>query len=391
VPGDETQRGFAESEEDLLEEARRKMGLADFGGGPWREGLRVLLRAYDAEARFKPQARGRVRADIVSVLAARLGVEEGWHRDPACLEAGVEAPVFVLGMPRTGTTAFHFLLAQDPAHQVLEYWLAARPRRRPPRETWSSERDYLRAVEGLQQMYAQDPDLKAIHLLEADGPEECRHLLMQSFLDDTFDSNATIPSYTRWFREQDLKPSFERHRDILKLVGSATPERRWVLKYPAYMRSLDSLLSVYPDARFVWTHRDPARVLPSLCSLVFGYRSLYEHDVDAAAIGAWQLEMWSALVSAGVDQRRAADPSRFFDIQFPDLVRDPISQARAAYEHFGIGLSEEAQSRMRAWQAQNPQGKHGGHRYSAEQFGLSEAAIRERFADYCAEFGVERG
>ena len=134
MAGDETQRGFAESEEDLLEEARRKTGLADFGGGPWREGLRVLLRAYDDEAHFKPQARGRVRADIVSVLAARLGVEEGWHRDPVCLATSVEAPVFVLGLPRTGTTAFHFLLAQDPAHQVLEYWLAARPRRRPPRE-----------------------------------------------------------------------------------------------------------------------------------------------------------------------------------------------------------------------------------------------------------------
>jgi hypothetical protein len=101
--------------------------------------------------------------------------------------------------------------------------------------------------------------------------------------------------------------------------------------------------------------------------------------------------MWSTLVGAGVEQRRAADPSRFFDIQFPDLVRDPVAQARAAYEHFGIELSEGAESRMRAWQAQNPQGKHGGHRYSAEQFGLSEAAIRERFADYCAAFGVETG
>jgi hypothetical protein len=383
--------GFADSEEDLLEAARRKTGLSDFGGGFWREGLRVLLRAYDEEARFIPEAHARVRADVVSVLAARLGVEEGWRSDPACLDAPVEAPIFVLGLPRTGTTALHFLLGRDPVHQVLEYWLAARPRPRPPRETWEREPDYLRAVEGLRQMYAQDPDLKAIHLLEADGPEECRHLLMQSFLDDTFDSNATVPSYTRWFRQQDLRPSFERHRDILKLVGSSTPERRWVLKYPAYLRSLDALLEVYPDARFVWTHRDPVRVLPSLCSLVFGWRSLYERDVDAHAMGAWQLEMWSELVTAGIEQRRALDASRCFDIQFPDLVRDPVSQVRGVYQHFGIELSEAAEGRMRAWHADNPQGKHGGHRYTAEQFGLSEAGIRERFADYCAAFGVESG
>ena len=118
--------------------------------------------------------------------------------------------------------------------------------------------------------------LKAIHLMEADGPEECRHLFVQSFLDHTFDSNASIPGYTRYFEAQDMRPAYEWHRDVLRLVGSTSPERRWVLKYPAHMRELDALLAVYPDACVVQSHRDPARVLPSMCSLVTGWRSLYE-------------------------------------------------------------------------------------------------------------------
>jgi hypothetical protein len=382
--------GFQASEEALLDEARRRTGLSELGGGPWRDGLRVLLRAYDEEARFTPQARGRVRDDLVNVLCARLGVEEGWRREPACLEARIERPIFVLGLPRTGTTALHFLLARDPANQVLEYWLASNPRPRPPRDTWEREPDFQRAVEGLRQMYAQDPDLKAIHLMEADGPEECRHLLMQSFLDDTFDSNATVPSYTKWFHAQDPRPAYARHRDILKLVGSPAPERRWVLKYPAHLRNLDTVLETHPDACFIWTHRDPARVLPSLCSLVAGWRLLYEGEVDAAAIGRWQLDMWSGLVAAGVEKRRAMDPARFFDLPFAELLRDPVAALRRAYAHFGLELSAQAERRMAAWHAAHPQGRHGSHRYSAEQFGLGEAEIDERFAAYRDAFDVAR-
>lgn len=385
-----SETGFAASEEALILAAQEKTGLTEFGVGPWREGLGVLLRAYDEEARFSRAGEARARDDLVHVLAARLKVQEAWRREPGCLGGELRQPIFVLGLPRTGTTALHFLLAQDPAHQVLEYWLAASPRSRPPRETWEREPDFLRAALGLRQIYAQDPGLKAIHLMEADGPEECRHLLMQSFLDDSFDSNASVPSYTKWFHQQDLRSAYERHRDILKLVGSATPERRWVLKYPAHLRNLEAVRAIYPDACFVWTHRDPAQVLPSLCSLVVGYRSLYEDDVDVRAVGAWQLEMWSELVSAGRRARLAADPACFYDLQFADLLADPVAAARGAYEYFGIEFSAEAERRMQAWHAANPQGKHGGHRYSAEDFGLSQAAIDARFAEYRAAFGVGR-
>jgi hypothetical protein len=150
------------------------------------------------------------------------------------------------------------------------------------------------------------------------------------------------------------------------------------------------VLETFPDACFVWTHRDPARLLPSLCSLVAGWRSLYEGAVDERAIGRWQLEMWCELVMGGIAKRRLADPGRFCDLSFQEVARDPLAAVRRIYRHFGFELGPEAERRMREWQAANPQGKHGGHAYSAERFGLSEDEIDERFAAYREHFGVAK-
>jgi len=239
-------------------------------------------------------------------------------------------------------------------------------------------------------MYYLDPSLKAIHLMSADGPDECRHLFLQSFLDDTFDSNATIPSYTKWYAQQDMHPAYARHRDILKLIQSPQPERRWVLKYPAHMRNLRVLLDTYPDACIVQTHRDPARVLPSICSLVAGWRGLYEGTVDRQAIGAWQLDMWSGMVQSAMTARAASPAAQFYDFSFQELVADPIVAIKRMYDYFGLEFTSEAQRRMHAWHTENPQGKHGGHHYAAADFGLSDGAIGARFASYMRHFEVLR-
>ena len=381
-------RGFAAAEEEMLAAARAATGLDDFGAGAWRQHFRVLLRAYDEESRLSDAGRQMVQGEVGAALAARLSCEAAWKRDPAILRQPIRRPLFILGLPRSGTTALHWLLAQDPANQVLEYWLAGAPRPRPPRASWEAEPAYQAAIEVLKWVYETDPGLKAIHLMEADGPEECRHLFVQSFLDHTFDSNATIPGYTKYFEAQDMRPAYERHRDVLKLVGSTSPERRWVLKYPAHMRELHVLLDVYPDACVVQTHRNPARVLPSICSLVTGWRSLYEGSADARAIGRWQLEMYAQMIDHAMDVRERHDPRQFHDFSFAELVADPIAAIGRMYERFGCELSAEAERRMRAWLAANPQGKHGGHAYTLAEFGLDEGEIAERFARYTARFEV---
>jgi hypothetical protein len=378
------------AEQAMLEAARDATGLHDFGGGAWREHLRTLLRAYDEESRLTEAGKTMVQGEIGGALAARLACEAAWKADPSLLRHEIRRPLFILGLPRSGTTALHWLLAQDPANQVLEYWLAAAPRPRPPRAGWEAEPAYQAAVGVLQWIYETDPDLKAIHWMEADGPEECRHLFVQSFLDHTFDSNATIPSYTRYFEAQDMRPAYARHRDVLALVGSTSPERRWVLKYPAHMRELDVLLETYPDACIVQTHRDPAKVLPSVCSLVTGWRSLYEGSADAKAIGAWQVELYAGMIEKAMAVRGRSDPKQFHDLPFREMITDPVGAIARMYEHFGFGWTPEAERRMRAWYESNPQHKHGGHLYTAEEFGLSEGGIAERFAGYAERFDVPR-
>jgi hypothetical protein len=381
---------FADSEAALLASAAKATGLSDFGEGTWREGLRVLLHCYDEEAQLTPFGRTMASQTVTGVLAARALTEAGWQARPECLKQEIRRPIFILGLPRTGTTALHFLLGQDPENQVLDFWLAGAPGPRPPRDRWEADPRFAAAAKALRTMYWLDPDLKAIHLMTVDGPEECRHLLAQSFVDDTFDSNATVPSYTKWFAEQDMGGAYQRHRDVLKLIGSATPERRWVLKYPAHIRHLDRVLETYPDACFIQTHRDPARVLPSLCSLVTGWRRLYEDSVDAEAVGRWQLDMWAGLMETGIEKRRKVRPEQFFDLHFRDVVSDPVAAVKRAYDHFGLSLSPDGERCMRSWHAQNPQGKHGGHRYTPEEFGLTEEKMAERFAGYREHFGVER-
>ena len=379
---------FAQAEASLLESACQAAGLDDLGDPSFLVGLRVLLRAYDEEALLSPFGRMMVSQELSGILRNRLTTEQAWKQDPSVLEAPVRRPIFILGLPRTGTTALHHLLGQDPQNQVLEYWLAAAPGPRPPRDEWKRDPRYRRAVSGLRTMYYLDPSLKAIHLMTAEGPDECRHLFLQSIMDHTFDHNATIPSYTKWFKAQDMRPAYARHRDILKLIGSPQPERRWVLKYPAHLRNLRVLFEIYPDACIVQTHRDPARVLPSVCSLVTGWRGLYEDGVDGRAIGRWQLDFLSEMMEDAMQAREGSPPDRFFDLHFGELVSDPVAAIERMYAHFGFECSAGARRRMRTWHDENPQGQHGGHHYTAEQFGLSFAEMAERFRRYMEHFGV---
>lgn len=379
---------FPVSVEELHESARGETGLNDFGDPAYLDGLRVLLDSYGRESKLHANGREMVRQELTQVLKSRLTVQQAWVANPAVLTHEIRRPIFILGLPRSGTTALHHLLAQDPANQVLEFWLAAAPEPRPPRESWATNPNFQRSADFLEAMYKMDPTLKTIHLLLADGPEECRHLLEQTFTDDTFECNATIPSYSKWYKANDMRASYARHRDILKLVGSPTPERRWVLKYPAHLRHLQAVFATYPDACVVQTHRDPGRVLPSLCSLIAGWRSLYEDNPDRQAIAEWQLGVWAGAMENGMKVRRERGETQFFDLYFREIVSDPVSAIRRIYEHFGLEFGAEAQRRMRAWHEANPQGKHGEHRYTAEEFGLSEAKMAERFAAYSEHFKV---
>lgn len=381
--------GLLDSAGALHEAAAKAAGHDDFGDPSYREGFEVLMRAYDEEAKLTPFGRMMVDQQLLGILKNRLTAERAWSESPGILATEVRRPIFVLGLPRTGTTALHHLLGQDPGIQVLEYWLAAAPQARPPASEWKDHVDFKGSARDLWMTYYLDPSLKAIHLMTAEGPEECRHLFQQTFSDDTFDCNATIPSYSKWYFAHDMGDCYRRHRDLLKLIGSTSPERRWVLKYPVHMRNLRSLLEVYPDACFVQTHRDPSKIMPSVCSLVAGWRALYERDVDVRAIGQWQLELWASSLEHTMEVREQLDGSRFFDLPFRDIAEDPLAAIRRMYAHFGMELGQQATTAIGGWHSANPRGKFGEHIYRAEDFGFSKGSINGRFASYLERFDVE--
>ena len=388
---DPTTMGFADSEDALHEEAIAIAGCDDFGNPSYLEGMRVLLDAYDSEAKFSAQGRMAARHMVLDTLVKRLSAERQWAEIPQVLEREIERPLVICGLVRTGSTALHYLLGQDPDHQCLQYWLAGHPQPRPPRESWTSHPDYQAAATEIDMMYQADPSLRAVHFMMPDGPEECRHLLAQEFTDDGYEVNATVPSYSAWYEQVDMLPSYQRHRDLLKLIGSTDTVRPWLLKYPVHMRNLRTFLEVYPDACIIQTHRDPLSVLPSYISLIAGFRAIFEDDIDRPAIARRQLELWARGAEDAIEFRRKRDSGQFYDLHFSDFMADPIAAVKRIYAHFGRELSEEGERRLRDWQENNPQHKHGKHEYStsAEDMGVRGQEILDRFADYMDYYGMK--
>jgi hypothetical protein len=212
--------------------------------------------------------------------------------------------------------------------------------------------------------------------------DECLNLLAQSFVSHYPSTALGLPGYDHWWREQDETASYRRYADNLRLIGADVPAQRWLLKNPGHISHLDALFAVFPDACVVQTHRDPAKSIPSVCSVIHPARRFFwAQEVGATMIGPRELDLWtwSAERAQGVRERR---PERFLDVRFADLQREPMAVVERIYQHFGLSLSTAARQAMIAWISANPQHKHGRHEYTPEQFGLSESAIRERFADY---------
>jgi hypothetical protein len=381
-----TAPSFAASEAALHEEAVALAGSDDFGEPSYRVALRVVLDAYDHEARFHDAGRDAARGNLVQLLATRLRSEARVQAAPPPAHP-VRRPIVVLGLVRTGSTALHHLLAQDPQLQVLEYWLAARPRPRPPRASWDAEPDFQAAAAEIEAMYQFDPALRRIHLMAPDLAEECRHFLAQSFTDDSFEVNATVPSYTAWYEGGAHVDAYRRHRRLVELLGGDDP-RRWLFKYPVHLKHLAALLAVYPDACVVQTHRDPAQVMASYVELIAGFRAIFERDIDRAAIAREQLEVWAAGAERAIEERARRDAAQFHDVFFRDFVADPIAAVRAIYDRFGLVLTDEAEARMRAWQGGDPDGAHAKPRRASDDLGIPRAAVLDRFAAYMRHFDL---
>ncbi len=379
---------FVASEEALHAEARDVAGLDDFGDASYKAGLRVLLESLDRDADLSATGRMIFRAQITDALATRLRVEQRLRDLPAGSAHEIARPIVITGLVRTGSTALHYLMGQDPDLQKLEYWLAAHPQPRPPRSDWDAHPDFQSSAAELELLYENAPELMAVHEMRADWPEECRHILALSFTDDRFEVAATLPTYADWYHNTSHRETYRHHKKLIQLIGSTDPERRWLLKYPVHLRQLPALLAEYPDACIVQTHRDPCAVMASYTSFIAKIRSLHENTVDTRALARELVASWVHAADAGMAAREEHDPDQFFDLYFPDFMSDPIGSVRKIYDHFGQEMRPEGERRLEEWQAAHPHGKHGQHEYEKRDIGVSEDEIRDRFAAYIDRFGL---
>jgi len=376
--------------EALLRRAARRTGLSDFGDDFFREPLARLVDSLEREARLTTLGRIVARRDLLRTLEGRLRVEEVRRRHPEIAKEPVRAPIFVIGLPRTGTTILHELLAQDPANRVPMTWEVMHPWPPPERETF--ERDpRIETVEahfaGIDRLL---PDFKRMHPMGARLPQECVAITAFELATMIHHTTYRVPAYEDWLEATDLGPVYASHRRWLQYLQWRCPAERWVLKSPAHLWALDALLAEYPDARLVMTHRDPLRVVASLASLVTALRGLASDAVDPHEIGA----DWTRRLAAGLrravrvrDAVRLPD-DRIFDLHFEEFVGNEIASVRRLYERFGLALSPGAEARMRRFLAENPRDKHGAHRYHLRNAGLDPATERRRYAEVVERFGI---
>jgi hypothetical protein len=335
--------------------------------------MRVLLSAYAKEASLTPAGSKQTRGLLRSALISRLLAEAAWRQYPQHAEVALPRPVFVTGLPRTGTTALHRLLTADPAHQGPEHWLTEAPQPRPPRATWADNPFFV----ALRDAYARHPELTGVHYMGPEQVEECWRLFCQSMTSVSFECTAHIPSYSDWLAACDWTPAYRRHRRNLQLIGLPDQDRRWVLKNPSHLFALDALLTVYPDAVIIQTHRDPRTAIASVCSLNARAAAGWSTRFHGEVVGRTQLALWARGLRRFRADRARHDPARFIDVRYEDFVREPLATIEAIYDRLGSPLSAPARAAMQ----QNLRGTpEAAHQYDLSSFGLTPADVDRAFS-----------
>jgi hypothetical protein len=378
-------------EPSLLAAARKKTGLNDFGGAGFREGLRKLLDSLEQEAELSVLGRIISRTSIVDLLVNRLEMTEVHRQHPEIARGQIQRPIFVIGMPRTGTSILHELLAQDPANRTPLSWEVAKPCPPPERETYETDPRIAEVDAKLSQTEWLIPDFKKMHPMGARLPQECVVITAHEFASMVFSTTHHVPDYTAWLHnDADLAPVYASHRRMLQLLQWHCPAERWVLKSPGHLWSLDALVKEYPDACLVQTHRDPIKIISSLTSLSLTLRSMASDQVEPRALG----REWSAYVLTALERSVAARENgtvkadQVVDVQFDDLLADTFGTIRRIYDQFGLTYTAEAESRMRRFLAENPGDKHGKHTYRFADTGLDVDEERRKVQRYQTFFGV---
>jgi hypothetical protein len=388
--------------ENLHRAARSRAGSGDYGAWDFAEPLDRLLKSYRDEARLTTLGRITARELIVSLLDNLLRMEAERAANAKIEQQRIVSPVFIIGLPRTGTTHLHGLLSEDPDNRAPATWEVMFP----AAGRTAGEVERARAETGRRLGWANRlaPGFMRIHPIAPELPQECIAITAQVFMSIQFHTTHDVPSYQNWFEEAPQTLGFDFHRRFLQHLqakttamdgGSAAnagaicgPGSRWLLKAPGHLFALEGLLARYPDARIVHTHRDPTRVIASMASHATVLRRAFSDHADSHAIAVDWADRWARALDRFLAVRDRAPAAQFLDVDFGAIESDPLGTAERVYDFLGWPLTATARSRMQAFLVANPKNKHGVHRYTLEQFGLSHAAEAARFKRYCERFAI---
>jgi Sulfotransferase family len=374
------------SADELEDGARAATGLADFGSTYYREGLERTVAALNNEADLNDLGHVMQHATISNALIQRLKIIDTYKQHPEIADEVIDGPVVVLGLPRTGTTALSQLVAADPQFRSLRTWESQAPTPPPEEATQHADPRIAQAAEGIAMIERMFPDFRTMYGGEPDGATECQDLMGMSFRTYHFDGVVRVPGYVQWLMRCDMRETYTFHKSVLKLLQWHCKPNLWHLRTPVHMFALDAFVDAYPNAKFLWSHRDPAKVLGSVCSLIAYIRSWSSDRKDPEELGAEQLAWWVEGTERALAFREKFGDDRFVDVSFADLQTDPVSTVAASYAQLGLAFSDSARTQVRQWASRHRPGQRGTHTYELADYGLTPEQVREAFGNYLSTY-----
>ena len=372
--------------EEFHRSAMESAGLDDFGSSDYHEPMRRFLSDLDVYCDFNQFGHDSVAETIIGTLVSRLYTQESLKKFPDARDTPIEKPLFIVGMPRTGTTVLHRLMTYDPSFQWFPFWLASSPMPRPPRDDWASYPQYQHALQYLENHTAANAEIQSLHPIFADLPDESSWLVAHTFWLSTFAYTADLPEYNDWFLNCDNRWTVQYFRRCLAMIANGDT-RRWLIKDPAHVFQIEAILEEFPDACIVQTHREPSDAMASGSYIAWLLRSAGQPGFSKEIAGANTLKV----VGSGLDQmekvRQRHDPAQFYDVHMLEIQANPLGTIERVYEHFDLPITDEAR---KAWDYQiqnNRNQSHGSNtKITPAEFGISRENAAEAVGSYYSRY-----
>ncbi len=373
--------------DQMKETATQIVPFDDFGDQN-EEGLQALVSSLNDDVPLHAYGRRHIQTHIVTKLCWRLGIEEIFRAFPDINERKILSPVFIIGLPRSGTTLLHALMARDVRHRWMPAWEAGNPLPRPGCVDRDSDPRLLDAIKYEEGLRKANPEYLKMHHVSHDEPEECNKILESSFVSGSWWWLTGAKGYLRWLADKSYEEVYGLHLRYLKVMDAMHSAPRWLLKCPAHMAEIQVIKKVYPDAKFVHIHRDPMKSLASGASLTSAIRKTYVDKINLSVVGAEVANVNASVIEKYLFQRDNIADSDIVDVYFHELISNPNALVNKIYNHFGFEFDREMGTRIDKYLIDNPRNKHGSHKYSLSQFALLEGQEREKYQQYMERFNV---